>query len=374
MRYFIWALFIVLNPFYLFEAGNPQIGDILIFSTMVLSFGTVIHGYKVSPFKKRALIGFIAYTVLVNGGLFILYISAYRGIPFIASVFYLFNTFLLFFMLGLASKNIVKMVNYTQWGIFLSVFIQLTYFILFGSANAEELRPSFFFQTPNQLGYFAILMLSIFLLLNKVRKVNLVLFVSVFLICMFIALVSASKAAIGGGLFLVAFYLFDSNILKGYGLAAVIAIFGLSYAFLAKSNLGVQKVVYVLDRVDDGAKNHNVTEWEYRGYDRISNHPQYLILGAGEAMFTRFNTYIKKHEIHSSIGNIVFSYGIPGTILFGTFFLSLFKGLSWRNAVYILPVFLYSLTHMGLRFTPLWILFGVFPILAELKKSNKVNV
>jgi len=273
-------------------------------------------------------------------------------------------------MIGLASKNINRWIRFTQWGIFLSVVIQILYFLIFGSANAEELRPSFFFQTPNQLGYFAILMLSIFLLLNKMRQINLLMFVVLFLLCMFTALISASKAAIGGGLFLVVFYLFDAKILKGYGLFAIIAIASISYLFLAKSNLGVQKVMYVLDRVDDGAKNHNVTEWEYRGYDRISNHPQYLVFGAGEAMYKRFNTYIKKHEIHSSIGNVVFSYGIPGTILFGLFFLSLFRGLSWRTAIYILPVFLYSLTHMGLRFTPLWILFGVFPIIAELKRTG----
>jgi hypothetical protein len=294
-------------------------------------------------------------------------LTSYRGIPLLANVFFTYNILVFFYVKGLAIQNIKKFVNLTQWGIILSVTLQVGYFMVFGSQNFDVMRPSFFFANPNQLGYYALLMLSIFLLLNKIQKVNILLFVVVFLMCMLMALLSASMAAVGGSAFLFVYFLFDSNILKGYGLIAVVLIVFASYTFVYKNDMGVAKTTYIMTRVDDGAKVHGITEWEYRGYDRLSNHPYFLILGAGEGMYGRFNTYITKHEIHSSFGNIIFSYGIPGFVLFMIFFFSLFKGLPIKTALYIIPVVLYSLTHMGLRFTPVWILFAVFPLIRLLK-------
>ncbi|PCJ67880.1 MAG: hypothetical protein COA58_01705 [Bacteroidetes bacterium] len=376
MRYYLWSLFIILNPFYLFGAGKPQIGDYLQFGVMLLSIPIIILGYKRSIFNKSALMGFWGYTILANSILFLLYIGSYKGIPLLPSVFFIYNILVFFYITGLAIKNVKKFVKYTQWGIIISVTIQVGYFVLFGSENFEMLRPSFFFANPNQLGYYALLMLSIYLVLNKIRRTNILLFVLVFLLCMLMALLSASKAAVGGALFLFVYFLFDSNMLKGYGLIAVALILMATYTFIYKNELGVTKTTYILSRVEDGSKSHKVTEWEYRGYDRISNHPYYIFLGAGEGMYGRFRTYIHKHEIHSSFGNIIFSYGIPGFVLFMVFFLSLFKGLPYKTSFYIVPVILYSFTHMGLRFTPIWILFAIFPIIRLLRmhlRQKKFN-
>ena len=136
---------------------------------------------------------------------------------------------------------------------------------------------------------------------------------------------------------------------------------------------GVSQTAYLYERVEQGAKEHNVSEWEYRGYDRINNHPYYLIFGSGEGMYERFDTYITKHEMHSSFGNLIFSYGFPGFIIFMIFFFSLFKNLKLRTSMYIIPVVLYSLTHMGLRFTPFWILLALFPIILTLKLYQRLQ-
>jgi hypothetical protein len=367
MRYFLWALFLILNPFYLFDAGTPQISDMLQFTVMLFSFSVIRVGYKKSLINKKMLVWFFWYAVIVNLVLFLIYFGRYKGVPMLANVFFTYNIAVLFYATGLAFLSLKKFIKFTQWGILLSVSIQVGYFLLFGSENFNHLRPSFFFANPNQLGYFGLLMLTIFLLLNKMVKVNLVSFIMVFLMCMLIALVSASKAAVGGSLFLFAYFLFDAQLLKGYGIVAVIVIVSVSYTYIYKSDAGSSKTTYILKRVDDGAKKEGITEWEYRGYDRMSNHPYYLVLGAGEGMYSRFNTFITKHEIHSSFGNILFSYGIPGLITFMIFFFSLFKGLPIKTALYIIPVVLYSFTHMGLRFTPIWILFGMFPLIRAIK-------
>jgi hypothetical protein len=363
MRYYLWALFLILNPFYWFPSGTPQVSDYLMITVMVFSGSVLGLGFKRATFKKRSLLMFLGYTFLANLTLYIIYFSGYKGVPLISTIFYLYNALVLLYVIGLANMNIRKFVKFTQYGIVFSVAIQIGYYLLFGSENFDDLRPSFFFTTPNQLGYYALLMLSIFVILNKLDKVNLIFFIVVFLACLLITLISASKAAVGGILFLSVFYLFDSQILKGNGLIAVIVIFSISFYFVVKNEQGVNQTAYVLERVDDGSKRENITEWEYRGYDRINNHPYFLILGSGEGMYERFDTYITKHEMHSSFGNLIFSYGIPGFALFLVFFFSLFKGLKMRTGLYVMPVILYSLTHMGLRFTPFWILLAMFPII-----------
>jgi hypothetical protein len=99
------------------------------------------------------------------------------------------------------------------------------------------------------------------------------------------------------------------------------------------------------------------------GVPWISNHPEYLIFGAGEGGYNRFDTFIEDHEMHSSFGTIVFCYGIPGTILFIMFVFSLLKKLPWYYVLYSLPLFSYGVTHMGLRFTIFWVALMMFPII-----------
>jgi hypothetical protein len=371
LKYYAWFLFLVLNPFYWFPSGNPQVSDFLMVALLLFSGASIKMGYKYAPFNKNALTGFLVYTFIANFILWIVHFTNYRGIPMISSVFYTYNALVLFFVIGLALKNSAKFVEWTQKGIFWSVSLQIAYFVLFGAKNFDQLRPSFFFSTPNQLGYYALLMLSIYLLLNKLRRTKLVYFVVIFLSCLFMTLISASKAAVGGALFLSVFYLFDNQVLKGYGLIAVAVIVSLSYYFVFKNDKGVKQATYVQERIEQGSKENQVSEWEYRGYDRMNNHPYYLFLGSGEGMYTRFKTYIKKHEMHSTFGNILFSYGIPGFTMFLMFFFSIFKGLKWQSWLYIIPVMLYSFTHMGARFTPFWILLAIFPIIFLILVSVK---
>src|SRR5918994_582076 len=54
-----------------------------------------------------------------------------------------------------------------------------------------------------------------------------------------------------------------------------------------------------------------------RGYDRIWRHPEHLVFGAGEGAglrFTEFGGLVK--EMHSTLGTVLFSYGIVGFSLF----------------------------------------------------------
>ncbi|MEA4961775.1 hypothetical protein [Lutispora sp.] len=90
-----------------------------------------------------------------------------------------------------------------------------------------------------------------------------------------------------------------------------------------------------------------------RGYYRLIHYPQYLIFGAGEGEYLRFKYYI---EFHSTLGNILMSYGIIGLFLYLASIIFAIKNNGWKDTYIIFFIFLYGLTHNGIRNTLLWIL------------------
>jgi hypothetical protein len=102
---------------------------------------------------------------------------------------------------------------------------------------------------------------------------------------------------------------------------------------------------------------------EERGYDRIWTYREYILTGAGEGDVNRFrDTPNGPGEVHSSFPTVLFSYGIVGMILFGTFAWRVLKGATPRAWLMLLPTLAYSSAHNGLRFTMLWVLLAIFVI------------
>jgi hypothetical protein len=116
------------------------------------------------------------------------------------------------------------------------------------------------------------------------------------------------------------------------------------------------------ERIRLRSKRSAVNFFEERGYDRIVEHKQHVILGAGEGGFRRWDetAHVKNMEIHSSAGTILFSYGIIGSILFVVFAWRVVRGAPWRLSLLLVPPLLYTIAHHGLRFTLLWIVLSVF--------------
>jgi len=89
-----------------------------------------------------------------------------------------------------------------------------------------------------------------------------------------------------------------------------------------------------------------------RGYDRMFKYPQYLIYGAGEGAFHRFNARL---EIHSMIGTIWFCYGLIGL---GIWLVVLTITVRNAHAIELIGlgcVLLMTMFHHGLRNPLLWI-------------------
>lgn len=369
-----WSIYLMIFPFYVFPAGSVQPSDMFI-ATMIGIY-MLSQGSKTNRLYRKVqnrFVGFLGYLCLVN---FIVYLvmlgQLNRGLPwFIINAFYIYNFLVFIFAFLLHQRYGLKFLRTTAYSLVLSGAIQV---LLSPFGNTSDLRPVLFFTNPNQLGYYALIGLTMILTLdNRLKLPKPIIFAS-FGIFTYFAMLSLSKAAIGALLILFVVYLITSGFFSLQNVLSAVTIGIVGVIIILNTTFGQNFVQTFSGRASE-PKAKGITEWEYRGYDRISNHPGYLVLGAGEGGYNRFDTFIENHEMHSSIGTIIFCYGIPGTILFISFVLSLLKGLDWKYTVYMLPLFAYGLTHMGLRFTYFWIALAMFPIIRlELLKLNLIRV
>ena len=361
-----WAIYLIAFPFYFFPAGSAQPSDIFI----VVLIGFYILGRKFQlkgalkePFTR--FLRFCIYLTLVNFGVFIAMLGQRSsGLPwYIISSFYVYNLVVMGFALSLYRQYGKQFIYTTAYACVFAGILQivLSYAL---QTNAEGIRGAMFFTNPNQLGYYSLCGLAIILVLETMIKIpRLIVYIS-FFVFSYLALVSVSKAALGSMIILFGAYLIANKIFSFRNILAVIVVGGLGFVGVTQSEFGkrFQENLEVRNQNEE-TRPDEITEWEYRGYDRITNHPEYLVFGAGEGGYNRFDTYITNHEIHSSFGTIAFSYGIPGTTLFIMFIFSLLKKLPWYYLIYSLPLFAYGVTHMGLRFTIFWVALMMFPII-----------
>jgi hypothetical protein len=223
------------------------------------------------------------------------------------------------------------------------------------------------FNNPNQLGYWGLLVAACWLVARADRKLG-ALDLGVLVMVGYLVAVSLSKAG-----------------MIAFGLLLILAVFGQglrsrssigAFALLA---IGIQLwwampdtlQVRTTDVISQGPLEKVVKRFESlgkhgddsvagRGYDRIWRHPEYLLLGAGEGITYRL---LKRgdrfNELHSTWGTLLFSYGVAGSLSFVAMLVVIFRRAPWRHFSYFVPIVLYGLTHQGLRFSMLWVFFGL---------------
>lgn len=369
-----WSIYLIAFPFYFLPAGSAQPSDLFIMA--MLGFYILGRNFRIRNEGKEVFnrfLRFCIYLTIVNFGVFVSLLGERNsGLPwFVLSAFYFYNLLVMGFALSL----------YRQYGksfLFTSVYscllaaalqIALSFFL---ETSSEDIRGAMFFTNPNQLGYYSLCGLAIILVLETtIRIPRLMVFLAFFLFS-YLAIVSVSKAALGSMIILFGAYILANKIVSTRNILALVVVGGLGFVGLTQTEFG-SNFQRALDarELNEADRPDEITEWEYRGYDRISNHPEYLIFGAGEGGYNRFDTFIENHEIHSSFGTIFFCYGIPGTLLFIFFVYSILKKLPWFYLVYSLPLFAYGVTHMGLRFTIFWVALMMFPIIRAERERVK---
>lgn len=346
----IWTCFVLLSPFYVVKGGLPQPADALIVLLVPIA---VLHWDGRLPRSMtrvvRPLLAFTLWVCLLSVGWAVLLWEF--GFNLVYPLYYLYNTAIFF----------AALVLYRRFG---DVFLRLTVHLLLASVlfqvvasfvvSGESGRGRLFFDNPNQLGYYALLAACIIALAQRRLGFGVMKSSIGLICCAYLAVLSSSRSSVAGIAFLVALLLFANP--------RVLFVAGLASVALTLIDTRIDESVETLQRRINERRNADMSFFEQRGYDRIWNYKQHLLLGAAEGSRWRFRegTRIGSAEIHSSAGTIVFSYGIPGVALFTLFLIRLLRGSRLRFGFMLLPPLLYSVAHQGLRFTTLWVLLALF--------------
>jgi hypothetical protein len=352
----VWSLFVLTIPFYIFTSGLPQPGDILILPLVPLAIAKW-NGQLASRLARplRILALFTLWVVVVDWGwaLALGNFGVFGSDTFLLfPVYYVYNSLVFLVICVLVQRRGPRVMWLTLHVVFLSVVVQvLASFFLH---RAQTFRGAGFFNNPNQLGFFALVSASIIALGKRNIGFGTLKASIGMTLCLYLALVSASRAAvIGIGLLFVVTLIANPKRILVAALA-VIALVSVGGP-VAEAIDGAQQRLGT-DRYPQ------YTFFEERGYDRILKNEEYWVFGAGEGATQRFaeTTRIGNAEIHSSIGTLFFCYGVIGLGLFLAFLYRVIRGASLRTMIILAPTLSYTLAHQGLRSTSVWILFGMF--------------
>lgn len=350
----VWFLLLLSIPFYVLPSGLPQPGNVLIFFLLPLAF----YGWngrlpKVGSRPLKWLGWFTFWVCLVNiVWALILGEWAVSGDSFtVFPFYYLYNIIVFMVVLVMHQRFGDLFLRVTMHVLFIAVGIQCvaSMFML----DATQLRNELFFNNPNQLGFWALLAASIIALCQRRLNTPKWLTSIMLLCCAYLAFVSASRAAVGGVGILFFLLLFSNPRLVVIGSLVVL---GLVFA-----GGPVAEVLNATERRIEYRRDEQLSTG--RGYDRMWTHKEHLALGAGEGAKYRFaENPDLVIEIHSSLGTVLFSYGVIGTLLFLAFLWNVISRTTLRTSLMLAPCLAYMVTHQGLRFSMLWVFLAMFVI------------
>ena len=371
------ALFI-LSPFYFFRNGAPQIADILLALLALTTFlnGDLFKGEK----PAKAVLFLSAFLVYVIGINLIWSFVLHDAFMSYKSLFYTFNV--LVFILYIAHYERIgpRFSDVTFFAISASIGIQVL--LSFLVPNSLGLRKIILFNDPNQLGYWALLCI-LFLLVRPYGRSERPPAVVPFLCG---GDVSDIHHAVLFRILRLDGYAADPSVSahprlwKNKRLTAIAAVLVLGIVVAAQfSGWGPGQRIHRFVSSIVELRGHDIPVREHlveRGYDRIAEHPRYLLFGAGEGRFDRFHDpNLTDRELHSTLGNILFSYGIVGFGLFFLFLYHLYRNIGAEYLIYLVPPMIYGLMQNGIRETMLWIFlafcYGVSRSFRDKKKVLK---
>ncbi|HEX4354826.1 MAG TPA: hypothetical protein VHZ95_17970, partial [Polyangiales bacterium] len=309
----------------------------------------------------RALLWFTLWVALVNyAWAFVLWKWDRLKDFIIHPFFYAFNAALFYSGLVIARRDREAFLRITMFVVYFSIAVQLVASFIY---RTEMYRENGFFNSPNQLGYFALLAACLFALTQRPLGFPRWITGLGIACCAYLSVLSASRSALAGIAILLFIQLFSSP--RTIILASLAAI--------ALTSLGgpLSNAIDAAEERSQSISRHG-TFSEERGYDRIWNNPEYLITGAGEGEYQRF---VKPgehgRELHSSFGSVLFAYGILGVVLFFAFIARVFRGTSLRDKAILVAGLSFALAHQGLRFTMFWVVLVVFVVLKQRGPSER---
>jgi hypothetical protein len=354
------AVYLAGRMFYVFPSGLPQPWDL----GMAAGFAVLVRPQHVQrtlqSYRGYALL--LAVIVVVNGAWGLL---RWKPTYLFPIAFHVFNLLLLTTVMTARIRNPVTFDNLVAKAATLAAYGQVAYCTLI---ERRQFRAKGTLNNENQLAYWALCMMGIFLLCKKERNLRDLPIVAALV---WVELLSTSRAGVVAMGMLVALWGWDILIrsrhryVYGAMLAVVLALGSASSAVETYQN----ELTVTDHLVNRFSKDSSADEVGLRNTDRISHYPQYAIFGAGEGDLERF-PYSLPIEIHSVPMTILFSYGILGTVGATWAMIVLWRRLDWKSRIIVLALFIYSITHNGMRFAFCWVLLGCITAEAVLARRQ----
>ena len=339
-----------LSSLYLFPSGGPQLTDVVLIGfvgvMLVMSLGD--KHLKVSPFAICwGMMVLWVLMVCLSWTLVLGTTSFFRPVQF-----FLFN-----FLVGMALLRFLSVYGERATGIIrngvaIALLIAGTQVLLQLAMGVNRTTGSF--NNPNQLAYFSLCGVVVLLMLDDFHPRMRLLGLAGLASGVLGVLAASSLAAMGGGvLVLIGWAMANARQIKHFArllLLLPLLLLGVLFANISSDGQVLRNIEARMDR----APSKIDSVYEERKFDRLTNFPEYAILGAGEAERQRFAPY-DGLEIHSSFVNMLFAYGLPGL---GLFLLTIVIALR-RAPLYVWAgvagPLIYSTTHNGLRATLFWL-------------------
>ena len=356
----LFILYIVLTPLYLLPSGMPQPADFLVpigIGIIFLTGGRI--AFPTARARYFLLVTFVFFVWVLAISVVNSLVSGLTDI-LMASAFGTFNFMLV--LLGFAAlqhldypdKLIAKALTVSTFVMFAGLLLNFP-----GSSS----RQTAMFNNPNQLAYFSILMLGGLILAYDRPSLLRLRFAIPAAMLVISNLVAASLTGYAALALLSGAWALKIGARRLF----ILIFFGLTAALLAPSLLISESQIQVFEIVSnrflllDDKLDGVIAE---RGYDRINEFPQYLLLGAGEGGLARFGIE-EALELHSTFGTLLFSYGIIGLLLFLSIIWIAARGATLVELAVLAAPLAYSMTHHGFRFSTFWVFITIFLMIKE---------
>ncbi|OPL10020.1 MAG: hypothetical protein AVO34_12615 [Firmicutes bacterium ML8_F2] len=348
--YFITAIF------YIMPSGLPQLADaiiaLLLFPWAIVYINRIPQTVRSFTLLMLLFVFWVSIVSLVNA----LYLS--KTGTLMPMAWYAFN---FLFILGLGA--LAGFLSYGQYYLILRRVFYLsvvTTLILFLLTFDFGVRPTGTFNNPNQVGYYGLLIFCNIVIAswatNHVSLTCKIILVLAALIC----IMSFSLTATGALAVAIAGFFFLSKrpklrVRTVFNLILFLLVFSGSAILFFTSAIG-EKVSGNWEARIGRIEQKTEDVLTSRGYDRIVEYPQHVLFGAAERETWRFAERATTHELHSTLGTLVFSYGIIGILLFLVMIGIVLWGAPFGIWLVIAAPLAYGFTHQGMRQPMFWML------------------
>ena len=356
----ILFLYFATKSINVFPSGMPQIADIL----LILGIVIIIYsnrGVIYIPAEHSKHIKICSMIVVYQRVVNFIWAIALGNTQFISrSMYYVFN-FIAYVYIFILCKyyGYESVVKTTISGCIASAVVSFGGVMLL---SGQAFRKNGFFNNPNQLGYFSIVLVAFaFCIFKNDWKKYLVYTLSVVMI-----ILSGSKASFAGLFIFFFLVIITSENTKKQTIVwkmIVLILLSVGLYLIMYSDIGFiarnSEIINLRVRFSNLEADDNL--WTGRGYERITEIGYHFLWGMGEGGFDRFTT-LKGIETHSAYVTILLSYGLIGLIGYcyifkktvGKSFIQIKKSITALSGILF-----YNVTHNGIRNTLVWMLLAM---------------